>query len=155
MGGVCGVRELAAFGLGATGGLGDSKGRKHRQEGERKYSYLYFHSRVSCLPFSREHWSWLPSPREPNLSPPSLKSPVCSRPRSSPTLTGPHGAVAHRAPLSTGFPRQEHWSGLSFPFPVKIHSVNTYSSLLISVSLLVLMGNKELWFNITDLDCRK
>ena len=23
--------------------------------------------------------------------------------------------VAHQAPLSTGFPRQEHWSGLSFP----------------------------------------
>ena len=31
--------------------------------------------------------------------------------------------VAHQAPLSTGFPRQEYWSGLPFPppgiFPVK------------------------------------
>ena len=25
--------------------------------------------------------------------------------------------VAHQAPLSTGFPRQEHWSGLPFPSP--------------------------------------
>ena len=26
-------------------------------------------------------------------------------------------AVAHQAPLSMGFPRQEYWSGLSFPPP--------------------------------------
>ena len=25
--------------------------------------------------------------------------------------------VAHQAPLSLGFPRQEYWSGLPFPFP--------------------------------------
>ena len=25
--------------------------------------------------------------------------------------------VAHWAPLFMGFPRQEHWSGLPFPFP--------------------------------------
>ena len=25
--------------------------------------------------------------------------------------------VAHQAPLSTAFPRQEYWSGLSFPPP--------------------------------------
>ena len=25
--------------------------------------------------------------------------------------------VAHQAPLSMGFPRQEHWSGLPFPSP--------------------------------------
>ena len=25
--------------------------------------------------------------------------------------------VACQAPLSMGFPRQEYWSGLSFPFP--------------------------------------
>ena len=25
--------------------------------------------------------------------------------------------VAHQAPLSMGFPRQEYWSGLSFPSP--------------------------------------
>ena len=28
----------------------------------------------------------------------------------------PHG-VAHQAPLSMGFPRQEYWSGLPFPSP--------------------------------------
>ena len=26
--------------------------------------------------------------------------------------------VAHQAPLSTGFPKQEYWSGLSFPSPI-------------------------------------
>ena len=25
--------------------------------------------------------------------------------------------VAHQAPLSMGFPRQEYWNGLLFPFP--------------------------------------
>ena len=25
--------------------------------------------------------------------------------------------VAHQIPLSMGFPRQEHWNGLPFPFP--------------------------------------
>ena len=29
----------------------------------------------------------------------------------------PHGLVACQAPLSMGFPRQEHWSGLPFPSP--------------------------------------
>ena len=28
--------------------------------------------------------------------------------------------VAHQAPLSMGFPRQEYWSGLSFPPPGEI-----------------------------------
>ena len=31
-----------------------------------------------------------------------------------PTLASP-GTVAHQAPLSMGFPRQEYWSGLPFP----------------------------------------
>ena len=32
-----------------------------------------------------------------------------------PTLLGPHAwTVAHQAPLSIGFPRQEYWSGLPF-----------------------------------------
>ena len=26
--------------------------------------------------------------------------------------------AAHQAPLSLGFPRQEHWSGLPFPSPM-------------------------------------
>ena len=26
-------------------------------------------------------------------------------------------SVAHQAPLSVGFPKQEHWSGLPFPSP--------------------------------------
>ena len=28
-----------------------------------------------------------------------------------------YGTVAHQAPLSTGFSRQEYWSGLPFPPP--------------------------------------
>ena len=32
----------------------------------------------------------------------------------------PHGTVAHQAPLSMGFSRQEYWSGLPFPSPTEI-----------------------------------
>ena len=35
---------------------------------------------------------------------------------SCPTLVTPW-TVAHQAPLSMGFPRQEYWSGLPFPSP--------------------------------------
>jgi len=35
--------------------------------------------------------------------------------KSCPTLVTPL-TVAHQALLSMGFPRQEHWSGLPFPF---------------------------------------
>ena len=37
-------------------------------------------------------------------------------PKSSPALVT-QWAVVHQAPLSTGFPRQEYWSGLPFPSP--------------------------------------
>ena len=37
-------------------------------------------------------------------------------PKSSPALVTQR-AVVHQAPLSTGFPRQEYWSGLPFPAP--------------------------------------
>ena len=36
-----------------------------------------------------------------------------------PTLECPW-SVTHQAPLSRGFPRQEHWSGLPFPFPIQL-----------------------------------
>ena len=32
----------------------------------------------------------------------------------------PHGLVAHEAPLSMEFSRQEYWSGLPFPSPVDL-----------------------------------
>ena len=35
---------------------------------------------------------------------------------SNPFVT-PRQTVAHQAPQSMGFPRQEYWSGLPFPFP--------------------------------------
>ena len=34
-----------------------------------------------------------------------------------PTLFQPPWTAACQLPLSTGFPRQEHWSGLPFPAP--------------------------------------
>ena len=33
------------------------------------------------------------------------------------TLCEPMDYIAHQAPLSMGFPRQEYWSGLPFPSP--------------------------------------
>ena len=35
--------------------------------------------------------------------------------QSCPTLCDPMGYIAHQAPLSVGFSRQEYWSGLPFP----------------------------------------
>ena len=32
-------------------------------------------------------------------------------------------SVAHQVPLSVGFPKQEYWSGLSFPSPVDLPSL--------------------------------
>ena len=37
--------------------------------------------------------------------------------KSCPALATPW-TVAHQAPLSMGFPRQEYWSGLPFPSPL-------------------------------------
>ena len=42
---------------------------------------------------------------------------VCMRAKSYLTLLGPPQTVTHQAPLSTGFSRQEYWSGLPFPSP--------------------------------------
>ena len=40
----------------------------------------------------------------------------CLVAKSCPTLATPW-TLAHQAPLSMGFPRQEYWSGLPFPSP--------------------------------------
>ena len=42
-----------------------------------------------------------------------VRAPSCSRV----LLCRDPWTVAHQAPLSTGFPRQEYWSGLPFPSP--------------------------------------
>ena len=42
---------------------------------------------------------------------------LCAELLSHVQLFGTPWAVARQAPLSTGLPRQEYWSGLSFPFP--------------------------------------
>ena len=38
--------------------------------------------------------------------------------------------MAHQAPLSMGFPRQEYWSGLPFPFPGDLSDLGLNSHLL-------------------------
>ena len=43
--------------------------------------------------------------------------PTWAQSRSHIRLFATPWTVAHQAPLSTGFPRQEYWSGLPFPFP--------------------------------------
>ena len=40
---------------------------------------------------------------------------MCAQLRSRVRLFATPWAVVHQAPLSVGFPRQEHWSGLPFP----------------------------------------
>ena len=47
---------------------------------------------------------------------PTLPICTCSVAKSCPTLCDPMD-VAHQVPLFMGFFRQEHWSGLPFPFP--------------------------------------
>ena len=51
--------------------------------------------------------------------------------------------VAHQAPLSTEFPRQEYWSGLPFPPPFRIQGSNQVSC--ISKSREVLVMSLSLW----------
>ena len=41
----------------------------------------------------------------------------CLVTESCPTLYDPVDCLAHQAPLSTVFPRQEYWNGLPFPSP--------------------------------------
>ena len=41
-------------------------------------------------------------------------------------------AVAYQAPLSMGFSRQEHWSGLSFPFPMHESEKRRWTSSVVS-----------------------
>ena len=46
-------------------------------------------------------------------------------------------AVAHQAPLSMGFPRQEYWSGLLFPPPQDLPDPGIKPSTLASPTLAV------------------
>ena len=42
---------------------------------------------------------------------------ACSVVQSWDTLSAIPWSVTHQGPLSIGFPREEYWSGLPFPFP--------------------------------------
>ena len=48
----------------------------------------------------------------------------------------PVDLVARQAPLSMGFSRQEHWSGLPFPSPGDYPGIDSRSSVLQADSLL-------------------
>ena len=39
--------------------------------------------------------------------------------------------LAHQAPLAMGFPRQEYWGGLPFPYPGDLPNPGTYISRLV------------------------
>ena len=85
--------------------------------------------------FSRkEYWSGLPCPApryllDPRMEPECLMSPSLAgkffttsatwkvKSLSHVRLVVTPWTVAHQAPLSMGFSRQEHWSGLPFPSP--------------------------------------
>ena len=49
--------------------------------------------------------------------------------------------VARQAPLSTGFPRQEHWNGFPFPspgdFPTSIYKIDNQKGYLYSMGALL------------------
>ena len=52
--------------------------------------------------------------------------------------------VAHQAPLSMGFPRQEYWNGLPFPYPEDLFNPGmepVAPSLLVDSLLLGQQGN--------------
>ena len=49
--------------------------------------------------------------------------------------------VAHQAPLSTEFPRQEYWSGLPFPPPFQIQGSNQVSCISKSREVLVMSNS--------------
>ena len=44
--------------------------------------------------------------------------------------------VAHQAPLSVGFPKQEYWSGLPFPTPVDFPNPGMEPTSLVSPALV-------------------
>ena len=52
-----------------------------------------------------------------------------------PTLCHTPRTVAHQAPLSTGFPRQEYWSGLPFPPPGDLSNPGIKPTSLLSPAL--------------------
>ena len=65
--------------------------------------------------------------------------------------------VAHQAPLSMGFPRQEYWSGLPFPSPEDLPDpgVKAGSSALQADSLPTEPPRKHLWLAVHVEKCPK
>ena len=54
--------------------------------------------------------------------------------------------VAHQAPLSMGFSRQEYWSGLPFPTPGDLHNPGIKSASLMSPALVGgFLSTRTIW----------
>ena len=51
--------------------------------------------------------------------------------------------VAHQAPLSTGFSKQEHWSGLPFPYPRDLPNQESNPGLLHCMKILYRLSYRE------------
>ena len=66
-------------------------------------------------------------------------------PKSCPTLATPW-TVAHQAPLSLGFPKQEYWNGFPFPSPGVLPDPGIKSvSLALQVDSLPLSHQRSSW----------
>ena len=56
--------------------------------------------------------------------------------------------VAHQAPLSMEFSRQEYWSGLPFPSPTKMYSYFLFCSLFLYFNYLSSVNEKRVLFHL-------
>ena len=97
------------------------------------------HQAFPSMGFPRqEYWSGLPFPSPGDLPNPRIKAGyyyIAAKLLSHFSRVTPQTA-AHQAPLSLGFSRQEHWSGL--PFPSLITTLLQYKS----ITLLLLVKAK-------------
>ena len=73
------------------------------------------------MPVSGNYWAWVPA---------SSREPVCVL--SHVQLFKTPWTVIRQAPLSIEFPRQEHWSGLTFPSPRDLHDAGVKPASLVS-----------------------
>ena len=53
--------------------------------------------------------------------------------------------VAHQAPLSMGFPRQEYWRGLPSPSPIRVYLICVWTCAYICISSVQLLSRVRLF----------
>ena len=61
------------------------------------------------------------------------------------TLCDPMGYIAHQAPLSVGFSRQEYWSGLPFPSSGIFPTQGLNPGLLYWRQILYCLNHQGIW----------